>query len=479
MRGETLQQPNSVLRNIGAVGLTRGIALLLDGAAYVAVARYLGPELYGHYLGFMALAVLFDFAADMAVVDVTVREIATETGSGNKWLIASTVLRLVMAAIFVVVFAAYVYRARGSYPPDVLNGAWIVALVLPVGALRMPLAVFRARQQSHFELIATVAARAANLIFVLLAIAAGTGIVPFFAIAVASRLLLASVAWGIGFTRAGFSITRQDFNTLALRRLIGESIPMAVSGLFVALQLRGDILMVAHFMGPHSAGVYGVVASLPEYFLLVPVIMTTPVLPLLSQLFAEASLRRFGRVYRTLISVLSALIVPIAVIGALLPERVVTMLFGAEYVDAAVLLPWLMASIVCMWISHATAIATVAIGWQRAFLWIQSICLVAFVALNLLLIPALGLVGSAIARLVATLIAPVLTYWVVMRYTGAGLDTRAFGQVALAGFVMAVVVRSIEPFGPLLATFVAMTVYVGSLWATGFMQNVLINLKES
>ena len=479
MSVQTLDRPDAVLfRSIGAVGLTRGIAVLLDGAAYVAVARHLGPEQYGYYLGFMALAALLDFAADMALVDITVREIATDLRAANTWLLASTLLRLAIAALFMLAFGVYVYAGRSAYPPDVLKWAWIVALVLPAGALRMPLAVFRARQQLQYELVATIASRATNLILVLLSIFAGAGLAPFFAAAVFSRLLLAGLAWAIGLRRSGLSLASHHVSGAALSRLIRESIPMAVSGFFVALQLRGDILMVGRVMNAHAAGIYGVVASLPEYFLLVPVIITTPVLPLLSQAYASAASDRFGRLYRALVSVLTAGIVPVAMIGAAMPERVVILLFGPEYVEAAGLLPWLMGSIVCMWISHATAIAAVAIGWQRAFIWIQSICLLAYVGLNLILIPLWGLAGAAIARLVATFIAPALTHWVVKRQTGVGLDGRALGQVALSALAMGLVVTALEPVGQLFAACVGLVLYIGGLWSTGFVQHALMDLKE-
>jgi O-antigen/teichoic acid export membrane protein len=479
MSVQTLDRRDAVLfRSIGAVGLTRGIAVVLDGAAYIAVARHLGPELYGYYLGYMALAALLDFAADMAVVDITVREIATEPRAANTWLFASTVLRLAIASLFILAFAAYVYAGRSTSPPDVLNSAWIVALVLPAGALRMPLAVFRACQQLQYELVATIAARATNLLLVLLAIQAGAGIAPFFVAAVFSRFLLAGLAWAIGLRRSGLSLSPAHFSGAAVRKLIRESIPMAVSGLFVSLQLRGDILMVARIIDAHAAGIYGVVASLPEYFLLVPVIITTPVLPLLSQAFAAAATDAFSRLYRALVSVLTAAIVPVAIIGALMPERIVSLLFGPDYVEAAGLLPWLLASIVCMWISHATAIATVAIGWQRAFIWIQSICLLAFVGLNLLLIPLWGLVGAALARLVATLIAPVLTHWVVKRQTGAGFDGRALGQVAISALALGLAVMALQPAGQVFAAAVGIVLYVGGLWATGFVQHALPELKE-
>ena len=90
--------------------------------------------------------------------------------------------------------------------------------------------------------------------------------------------------------------------------------------------------------------------------------------------------------------------------------------------DAARIVPWLMLSIVGMWISHATAIATLAAGLQAHFVWIQSICMTAYLLLDWLLIPRWGMGGAVTGRLVATVLAPALTYWLVKRLRGFRLN---------------------------------------------------------
>lgn len=457
-----------LVRNIAAIAFTRGGSILLDGIAYVLVARYLGPVAYGHYLGFMALVILLDTAADLTVFDIAVRETSKHPAETNTWLTVSTVLRFLLACAAFVVYATYVILGRSSFPPDLMTGAWIAAVILPIGALRMPIAVFRAHLRLEYELAATLISRGANLILIFVLISRGAGVAYFFAVAAFSRAVWGILSWVFARTALGLTFAWKHFDARAFRKLVWESWPMGLSGIFVVLQLRGDILLVSRLLDAHAAGVYGVVANLPEYFLYLSVIVTTPVLPLLSRLYAAGDHPRFQALYQALFDFLMMAIIPVAVIVFVMPQTVVTAFFGAEYADAASVLPLLMASIVLMWISHVTAIAAVATGLQGSFAWIQTTCVAVFALMNIFLVPAWGIVGAATARVVGTLIAPVLTYGVVVKRAHFSLHTSTLWRVALAAAAMGSVMVVLLRFSSILAIAAGAFTYLATLTVAGF-----------
>src|SRR5271165_5421935 len=79
--------------NMAAIGFSRVGGALIDGLTYVLVARYFGPADYGHYLALLAFLNLVDLAADMALMDITVREISKDPARTGAWLASSTILR--------------------------------------------------------------------------------------------------------------------------------------------------------------------------------------------------------------------------------------------------------------------------------------------------------------------------------------------------------------------------------------------------
>jgi O-antigen/teichoic acid export membrane protein len=160
-------------------------------------------------------------------------------------------------------------------------------------------------------------------------------------------------------------------------------------------------------------------------------------------------------------------VIPLAVLGVIVPRHLVEWIFGSAYAPASAVLPLLMLSVVCMWFSHATAIATVAARLQAHFVWIQAVCVGVFFALNALLIPVWGMTGAAVARLAAAAIAPALTYALLRHRVGVTLSMRLLRRSAVAASVMAAGVAAMSSHPPLVIGVVGITLYAGVLWMTG------------
>lgn len=451
-----------VFGNTVAIGVTRIGGALIDGVTFILVARYFGPAEYGRYLSLLAFLNLIDATAEMTLTDVTVREISKDPERTGTWLAASTALRLILAGIGFLAYLAYIYIGPTARTPGLLATAWIASLVLPVGALRMPITVFRAQMKMHFELAVILISRLVNLALFIGLIRYHRPLYHFFLATFFSRLLLAILVWGavLAWLRV---IPR--FQLATFRTLIGESLPMGLAGFFVAVQLKVDILMVASISGPAAAGLYGVVAQLPEYSLLIPSIITTPLFPILAKSLGPANRERFQQIYQDVFDRVAAVVTPIAVVALVMPRESIIFLFGKRFSDAALVLPLLVLSIVFMWLVQVVALAALAAGLQRDFVWIQAICVAIYLLLDWILIPRWGISGAATARLVGTMIAPLLTYQLVESRLGFTLKTRSLRRFTLAGLAMAVAVILFRRFPLQFTASVGTLVYGAALWA--------------
>lgn len=455
-----------VLRNTAFIGGARIGSVALDGLTYILTARYLGPVEYGQYLSILAFLNLVDLASDMMVMDITVREISKEPERAEQWLAAGTVLRLGLAMLGVAAFGVYMYFVGRS--GDLLRAAVLASLCLPVGALRTPLALFRARMRMHYELGIVLATRALNLLLFAGLMYFGGRMSQFFLATLVSRAVLALLAWGAAWVvfRVGLGTARGY-----LHRLIRAAAPMGLSGAFVAIQFKADILMLARLAGPAAAGLYGAVAQLPEYSLYLPVIISTPVLPILSRLFIQSAQPQFQQVYGRMVHSIAVLVIPVAIPAILLPQAVVSLIFGAKYAAVAPVLPLVMLSMVAIWISHATAIAAVAAGLQAHFIWIQSICVAVYLGMDWLLLPRKGAMAAGVVRLITTVIAPILTHLILNKRTGFHFPTRALFRTVLAGAGMGSVMLVLSRFPLLVACAGGCLVYASLLWGMSRLAN--------
>lgn len=455
---ESRRVQSLLLRNTLAIGLARIGSVAFDGFTYVLTARYFGPAQYGQYLSILAFLNLVDVASDMTVMDITVREMSQEPERMGSWLSACTILRMALAVVGLAAFAVYVLLAH--YSGQLLRTIWIAALILPAGALRTPLTLFRATMKMQYELGIVLTTRALNLLlFVWLIRRQGT-MSEFFMATSASRILLALLCWAAVPSLIKFRVSRLGET---LRRLFRESIPMALSGGFVAVQFKADILMLSRLSGAAAAGFYGAVAQLPEYSLYLPVIITTPVLPMMARAFAESAKERFQELYGNMLTAVVSVVIPVAVMAIVMPTATVTLLFGPQYASVSRVLPLLALSIVALWVSHATAIAAVAVGLQSHFVRIQLICVATYVVMDWLLIPRAGVMAAGAVRLLTTIIAPLLTYRLV-KDAGFRLRVHELRPTLWSGGAMAATVWACSGLPIGLAGTAGVGVYAAALW---------------
>ncbi|HYP14312.1 MAG TPA: hypothetical protein VEQ63_10350, partial [Bryobacteraceae bacterium] len=148
----------SVRRNTAMLAISRIGSVLLDGLGYVLTARYFGPADYGIYVSLLGFINLMDAAADMTVLDITAREMAREPEHTGRWLVVSTVLRIILGLCGFLAYAVYLQVTPMS--GELMSTAWIGAWILAASALRMPVAVFQASMKLHFELAIMLVSRA-------------------------------------------------------------------------------------------------------------------------------------------------------------------------------------------------------------------------------------------------------------------------------------------------------------------------------
>ncbi len=469
MRGTVQQQgrrpgdTRSLPRNILYVALARASAIALDGLSYLLVARYLGPSHYGFYLSVVAAITLIDVASDLSVFDVAVRETANQLERAGAWLGASSFLRLALGSAGTVAFLCYALLGPPAAHPEIRQAALLGALALPIGSLRMPLALFRAELRMEYEFILLALTRLTNLLIILAFIAAHCGLLALIAAMVLSRAFLAVSTWTVCLRV--FRVHPQ-LHWADVRALVIECIPMAISGTFVALQLKLDLLLVSAISGAQAGGIYGVVAQLPEYLLYVPVIVTTPLLPVLSRAFKEGRYLEYKRLFDKLTQGIILVSVPTVLISFFRARDLVTLIFGTKFAAASIYFPWIMLSVGFMWTSHALAVATVASSLQRHFIWIQLVCVVTFLAICFLMIPGWGASAAALARVIGTFLAAALTLGMLRVQTQLKIHLARLTPSLLGGGAAFLVLSWTRTFSMYTSILGALLAYGSVAWST-------------
>jgi O-antigen/teichoic acid export membrane protein len=201
-------------------------------------------------------------------------------------------------------------------------------------------------------------------------------------------------------------------------------------GLLVAnaVLARADVLMLEVLRGSREVGVYAAPVRLVEVANLLPILLMASVYPL----FAAAGPRdpeRVDRLFRGSLRFLAAAVTPLIVAQIAYAGPLVRLLFGDGYAESAAVLPALAAAELLIFADIVMNARFVATGMERRNLQLVAAAAVTNVAANLVLIPAHGAAGAALATLLAY----------AVRVAGAlgPRETRAAGRGALAAILPA------------------------------------------
>lgn len=375
---------------------TRGFQLLLAGTAGILMARILGPEGRGLYLGVTALAALAVQFGTLGLTSSNTFQLSKYPDSGDKLASNSLVLSMVLGSILATLAGLGGMRVHGliqgvGIPSYLVGLAVIPAWIFLLFAHNLLIAKGRVQTFNLMELTRN----ACFLVLVIgVALFAGKG----------HRLLLwlntvlfwGMAAWSLASLRAAGFRMALKWDGACFRGAAGYGLRAYAITFMGFLVLRIDLLLLQNWRGAAEAGVYGVAAQLGD--LILAVATTVAML-----LFPEAS--RLGEnswplVRRTAMAVGAALI-PVLLLAYWLAPWGVRFIFGARFEGAVsafrALLPglWFLSveTILVQYLNGVGMPASILLAWASAVML--------NLGLNAMWIPRWGATGAALASTVA------------------------------------------------------------------------------
>ncbi|WP_181408946.1 flippase [Schumannella soli] len=225
--------------------------------------------------------------------------------------------------------------------------------------------------------------------------------VPLIVVAVVA---VAALLWRVGRLRpaSGWLPDR----ALA-RQSLGYAAPRTLSAVLEQGLLWLDVLLVGLLAGSAAAGDYGAASRLIAAGLIIDTALRVVVSPRFSALLHEGRRAETQALYRTAAGWLVVFSSPVYIVLAIFGPLVLTW-FGDDFDDAAPALAVLCAGAIVTFLAgnvHSLLLMSGRSGWAAAN---KAVVLALNVAANLLLVPLLGITGSAIAWAGAMLLDAVL-----------------------------------------------------------------------
>ena len=425
------QDARRAARNAGAIAAG---SILSKGALFfwqLMLARALGDAGYGIYGTVGAFIAIGTAIVSFGMGPIVIRDVARAPKTTGKYLTATLVMQTLLALVaYVLVNGA---AAAGGYSSEIRALLLLAGFSLLVDILgNMTNDILLARERMLVSSAVSVGQVVLLIVLAGAALLAGAGLVGVYVATIATGILRAMALWGL-VLRDGIRPQLPFDRSIALPLLLNGA-PLAASAFLSLAYQHADKLLTARFIGETETGhltaafviVFGVIELLSTTIL-------TATYPMMS--------RYEGDTFRFIIEKLAfftlLVSVPLSLMLSIFAVEITLPLFGADFAPTAGVLRVLIWYTTVAMVSNVFAQGMIVRNRQRMLLIIRASGLTLNIVLDVVLIPIIGIVGAAVASLVAELV--VLTT-LVMNFSG--IDWARLGPRLLLLSTMTVAVAA-------------------------------------
>jgi O-antigen/teichoic acid export membrane protein len=469
----TTHAPND--NGAGAASITtgqiRGSSLLLSGrvialgvnfAVQVLIARYLSQSAYGAFAYALSLVTLFETVVTLGLDRGVGRFLAIYDEHGDRSrvlgtvvLVAVTVLSLGTAVVLLTIGVQATVGSSLIGDEETEGLLAILILLAPLQAadnmLGGVLAVFASARAIFFRKY--ILAPGLRLVVVVLLIA-GSFDVDFLAVGyvVSGAIgvgLYVTILWRV--LREREVLTGMTWRAISIpgREILAFTVPLLTTDLVYIAIHSTDAIILGQFWGTTAVAEYRVIQPLVLLNQIVYSSFTLLYMPAASRLFARQDREGVASLYWRTAIWMAVLSFPIFALTTSLAEPITAGLYGERYAGSA---PYLAMLSFAAYLNVALGFNGLTLrvfGFLRYIVVINIVAAATSVALNLLLIPPMGPLGAAIATTASVVVFNMLKQGGLRRGTGISVFDRryawVYATVALAAIALAVVQFLVRP----------------------------------
>lgn len=207
--------------------------------------------------------------------------------------------------------------------------------------------------------------------------------------------------------------------------------PFVLIGVFNTIEYQVDTLLLEQSQGTAAVGIYNAATAILYGLLLLPQAYRTAVFPVLSRLYLTHN-ARFVWVYQKSFKYLLMISLPLALAIGLAAQPLMQLLYTSDFDAAAPVLQVLLIAFVVNMINVPGARALIVANFQRWVAPLQGVTMALNIGLNLLLIPRLGVMGAAWARVGSAVVYFVVTFALTYSHVVRCRLTSGLWQIGLA-----------------------------------------------
>lgn len=384
-----------ILKNTFMLFFSSIISQLLGFVGIIYLARILGPQDFGKINFAMAVIAYFTLITNMGLPWFGTREIARDPAKLTRYLETVLMLRLCLALAGFILLILLVYTLNLSREIESLIVLYGVGLIPSALLLDW---VFQGIEKMEYIALTRILFRGIETGLLILFVNGPEDLLRVPCFQVAGNLIPAILLIVIFMKTVGRFRIRFDFK--AWKPYLAQSLSMGLSIIMVQIYQGADRVMLGFMRTNEEVGFYSAAHKIIMVLIVAVGACGQALYPVISSYYKTA-FDELKHILQLTTRVMISITLPLAVGGTIIAKPIFRLLYGPGYDEGIIALQIMLWLIVIMSINTVKAWGLLACNRQSQFFVGSLITAASNIVLNLSLIPALGLMGAAIASVLS------------------------------------------------------------------------------
>ena len=299
----------------------------------IAVARYLGPEMYGIIAFATAVYTLLVIIVSLGIDDIIMKDMLQhEERQGS---IQGSALFVKSAAAFLVYGIVFIYFLINY------SGEKLYSVLIITGAvLFQPLSVFSCiflinAQAKYTSLARMISYTLSSLLKIILIIFKAP--VTYFAFAVFIDYAVLYLTVILMYKYKKYTVSGWHIDISYIKYILKSAVPLFAAVLFYTFYQKVTVIIISSMYSDYASGIYSAAARLTEIWYLVPAVLMTAFYPAVVKA-KQISEEEYNKRIKTLFYVTTIPFILMAFFAALLSPFIIKILYGEKYIESSIVL---------------------------------------------------------------------------------------------------------------------------------------------
>ncbi len=387
---------------------------LLRAIIVIYAARSLGASSWGAFSYALGITAFLTIFGDIGINALLTKETSRNPALQTQYIATALFIKLILLTILTlgaIKFTPYFTNIEES-----LKLIPILIFVFVFDSLRdLGSAIARALEKMEIEASTQALTNLLIVFFGIIALRMQTGSLGLsYAYAIGSGLGMMATFYVL---RGHFMHLAKHFNSSLIKPILETAWPFGLMGMMGAIMLNTDIVMLGSMRTPSDVGYYSAAQKIILLLYIAPSLLASSTFPALSR-FAKINTTAANQILRKSIKIMLLIAFPISILGIILANTILTILFSSAYSEATVTFQILLLSLIFVFPGTLLGNALFAYDAQKYFLRFVIISTVLNASLNYPLIKSFGIEGAALSTVITQLITNTLLFIKVRKITG-------------------------------------------------------------